>query len=64
MKHFPAKHETFFTGDGGGYSPLSRDAGQVSKKTGRDRLTQSTAVRLMDGRTAPLRTLGKVIIML
>jgi len=45
-------------GDGGAYSPSHRGAGQVLQKTGRDRLTPSTAVRLQDGRTAPLRTLG------
>ena len=36
---------------------MCRGAGQVSKKTGRDRLTPSTAVRPQDGWTAPLRTL-------
>jgi len=49
MKHFPAGRETFFVGDGGA-SPLHRVAGPVSKKTGRDRLTPSTAL---------LRTLEK-----
>jgi len=52
------KHVSRWTaGDGGAYSPSHRGAGQVLKKTGRDRLTPSTAVRLQDGRTAPLRTL-------
>jgi len=46
MKDFPAKHERFFTGDGGD-SPLRRGAGKVSEKAGRDRLTPS-AFR-MDG---------------
>jgi len=44
-------------GDGGAYSPSHRGTGQVLKKTGRDRLTPSTAVGLQDERTAPLRTL-------
>ena len=53
MKHFSQ-------GTAGVYrSPLRRGGGgQVSEKTGRDRLTPSTAVRLQDGRTAPLRTLN------
>ena len=33
-------------GDGGAYSPSHQGAGQVLKKTGRDRVTPSTAVRL------------------
>jgi len=54
------KHVSRWTaGDGGAYSPSHRGAGQVLKKTGRDRLTPSTAVRLQDGRTAPLRTLPR-----
>ena len=53
------KHVSRWTaGDGGAYSLSHRGAGQVLKKTGRDRLTLSTAVRLQDGLTAPLRTLG------
>ena len=52
------KHVSRWTaGDGGAYSPSHRGAGQVLKKTGQDRLTPSTAVRLRDGRTAPLKTL-------
>ena len=54
------KHVSRWTaGDGGAYSPSHQGAGQVLKKTGRGRLTPSTAVRLQDGRTAPLRTLGE-----
>ena len=63
IRHVPW-HETCFTvdgGDGGAYSPSHRGAGQIFKKTGRDRLTPSTAVRLQDGRTAPLRTLVSAI---
>jgi len=56
------KHVSRWTaGDGGAYSPSPRGAGQVLKKTGRDRLTPSAAVRLQDGRTAPLRTLPAAI---
>jgi len=51
MKHFSRGTA------GVSYSPLCRGAGQVSKETGRDRLTPSTAVRLQDRYTAPLRTL-------
>ena len=53
MKHV----SRWMAGDGGVYSPSHRGAGQVLKKTEGDRLTPSTAVRLQDGRTAPLRTL-------
>jgi len=57
------KHVSRWTaGDGGAYSPSHRGAGQVLKKTGRDRLTPSTAVRLQDGRTAPLRTLADFVV--
>ena len=54
MKHV----SRWAAGNGGAYSPSHRGAGQGLKKTGRDRLTPSTAVRLQDGRTAPLRALS------
>ena len=57
MKHVSRRT----AGDGGAYSPSRRGAGQVLKKTGRDRQTPSPAVQPQDGRTAPLRTLVEIV---